>query len=181
MQVGGKADEMGWRVYETCKDLGAIIATAHEHSYHRTRTLTSTKEQIVDASCSDPTQSASPRGVPGNPLSSSLAWEGTASGTRSVAFLPRFLTAAKANGPKSTPPAKGPGSAHSLSSSTSTAIPPRHRRTSRTSTGKSLIDSISRSTRTRPSHVPPDLELRLNEHQGGSRQKIARVSRSSVG
>src|SRR5439155_281170 len=36
MQVGGKDDEMGWRVYETCKDLGAIIATAHEHSYHRT-------------------------------------------------------------------------------------------------------------------------------------------------
>src|SRR5216110_1631698 len=28
MQVGGKADEMGWRVYETCKDHGAIIATA---------------------------------------------------------------------------------------------------------------------------------------------------------
>src|SRR5207245_10599884 len=32
MQVGDKHDAMGWRVYETCKDLGAIIATAHEHS-----------------------------------------------------------------------------------------------------------------------------------------------------
>lgn len=53
MQVGGKDDEMGWQVYEICKDLGAIIATAHEHSYQRTRTLTSTREQIVDASCSD--------------------------------------------------------------------------------------------------------------------------------
>jgi hypothetical protein len=54
MQVGGKRNEMGWSVYETCKDLGAIIATAHEHSYQRTRTLTSMKDQIVDASCSDP-------------------------------------------------------------------------------------------------------------------------------
>jgi len=28
MQVGDKDDEMGWRVSEACKDLGAIIATA---------------------------------------------------------------------------------------------------------------------------------------------------------
>jgi len=54
MQVGDKDDKMGWKVYETCKDLGAIIATAHEHSYHRTKTLTSMKDQVVDASCSDP-------------------------------------------------------------------------------------------------------------------------------
>jgi len=25
MQAGGKGDEMGWKVYETCKDLGASI------------------------------------------------------------------------------------------------------------------------------------------------------------
>ena len=54
MQIGDKDDKMGWKVYETCKDLGAIIATAHEHSYHRTKTLTSVKDQVVDASCSDP-------------------------------------------------------------------------------------------------------------------------------
>jgi hypothetical protein len=65
MQVGDKDDEMGWKVYETCKDLGAIIATAHEHSYHRTRTLTSMKDQIVDASCSDPTPLCVARGSPG--------------------------------------------------------------------------------------------------------------------
>ena len=65
MQVGNKDDEMGWQVYETCKDLGAIIATAHEHSYHRTRTLTSTKEQIVDASCSDPDTICIAKGSPG--------------------------------------------------------------------------------------------------------------------
>ena len=65
MQVGGKADEMGWRVYETCKDHGAIIATAHEHSYHRTRTLTSMQHQIVDASCSSPNNLCIAQGSPG--------------------------------------------------------------------------------------------------------------------
>lgn len=65
MQVGHKDDQMGWRVYETCKDLGAIIATAHEHSYHRTRTLTSMKDQIVDASCSDSNTPCVAKGSPG--------------------------------------------------------------------------------------------------------------------
>ena len=65
MQVGGKADEMGWRVYETCKDLGAIIATAHEHSYQRTRTLTSMQHQIVDASCPSPNNLCIAKGSPG--------------------------------------------------------------------------------------------------------------------
>lgn len=40
MNAGGKGDEMGWEVYRTCQDEGAIIATAHEHSYSRTLTLT---------------------------------------------------------------------------------------------------------------------------------------------
>jgi hypothetical protein len=48
MQVGGKEDEMGWAVYENCKELGAIIATGHEHSYHRTKTLVSMQNQTVD-------------------------------------------------------------------------------------------------------------------------------------
>ncbi|OLC51256.1 MAG: hypothetical protein AUH77_14210 [Candidatus Rokubacteria bacterium 13_1_40CM_4_69_39] len=65
MQVGGKGDEMGWKVYETCKDLGAIIATAHEHSYHRTKTLTSIENQIVDSACPDPTTLCVARGTPG--------------------------------------------------------------------------------------------------------------------
>lgn len=54
MQVGSKGNEMGWEVYETCRRQGAIIATGHEHSYHRTKTLASIKEQTVDESCSDP-------------------------------------------------------------------------------------------------------------------------------
>jgi hypothetical protein len=36
MQVGSKPDEAGWGVYEESRLGGAIIATAHEHSYSRT-------------------------------------------------------------------------------------------------------------------------------------------------
>lgn len=54
MQVGGKGNEMGWGVYENCREAGAIILTAHEHSYHRTRTLTDMTNQVVDSTCSDP-------------------------------------------------------------------------------------------------------------------------------
>lgn len=39
MQVGGKYDEAGWDVYEESRRGGAIIATAHEHSYSRTHLL----------------------------------------------------------------------------------------------------------------------------------------------
>jgi Calcineurin-like phosphoesterase len=56
MQVGGKPDEMGWEVYEACKNMGAIIETGHEHTYHRTKTLTSMANQTVDSACSDPKQ-----------------------------------------------------------------------------------------------------------------------------
>ncbi len=54
LQVGGKDDEMGWGVYESCRQMGAMIQTAHEHSYQRTRTLSSTVEQRVDPTCNDP-------------------------------------------------------------------------------------------------------------------------------
>ena len=40
MQVGTKTDEVGWAAYSECMNAGAIIATAHEHSYARTKTLT---------------------------------------------------------------------------------------------------------------------------------------------
>jgi hypothetical protein len=55
MQVGGKPDSQGWPDYETCKQLGAIVATGHEHIYARTKTLTSMQNQTVDSSCSSPT------------------------------------------------------------------------------------------------------------------------------
>ncbi len=54
MQIGGKTDEQGWPDYETCRKYGAVIATAHEHSYERTKTLTSMQSQTVDPTCSDP-------------------------------------------------------------------------------------------------------------------------------
>jgi len=54
MQVGGKTDEMGWGVYEACKNAGAIIATGHEHSYERTKTLLSIQNQIADPDSPDP-------------------------------------------------------------------------------------------------------------------------------
>jgi hypothetical protein len=54
MQVGGKGDEMGWGVYEACRLMGAFIVTGHEHSYERTKTLSSTVTQEVDPACSDP-------------------------------------------------------------------------------------------------------------------------------
>ncbi len=54
MQIGGKGDEMGWEVYEACRTAGALTMTAHEHSYERTKTLTSTSKQTVDPMCSDP-------------------------------------------------------------------------------------------------------------------------------
>lgn len=36
MQLGAKGDETGWGVYQACLASGAIVATAHEHSYSRT-------------------------------------------------------------------------------------------------------------------------------------------------
>jgi hypothetical protein len=53
MQVGGKSDETGWGVYEEARKGGAIIATAHEHSYSRTHLLSSIQNKTV-ASRSDP-------------------------------------------------------------------------------------------------------------------------------
>ncbi|UCF20688.1 MAG: metallophosphoesterase [Gemmatimonadota bacterium] len=52
MQVGGKGDETGWGVYERCREGGAIIATAHEHSYSRTHLLSNMENQVI-ASTSD--------------------------------------------------------------------------------------------------------------------------------
>ena len=54
MQVGGKTNTVGWEVYENCKNNGAIIATAHEHTYHRTKTLVDIQNQIVDSIWSKP-------------------------------------------------------------------------------------------------------------------------------
>ena len=54
MQLGQKANVAGWEVYENCKNHGAIIATAHEHTYSRTKTLIDIENQIIDAQWSEP-------------------------------------------------------------------------------------------------------------------------------
>lgn len=65
MQLGGKGNSQGWPDYETCRNYGAIIATAHEHTYERTKTLTSMENLIVDTT-QHPTDG---NGVPQNPNS----------------------------------------------------------------------------------------------------------------
>ncbi|MHC4414321.1 MAG: metallophosphoesterase [Planctomycetota bacterium] len=52
MQIGGKSDQSGWGVYEESRRGGAIIATAHEHSYARTHPLTSCPDQSVATTAS---------------------------------------------------------------------------------------------------------------------------------
>lgn len=47
MQAGDKDDETGWPVYEICREQGAIIATAHEHSYSRTHLLSNFEKQTI--------------------------------------------------------------------------------------------------------------------------------------
>ena len=56
MQIGGKDDGTGWGVYEACRESGAIIATAHEHSYSRTKTLISMQSQSIDPEWPHPQQ-----------------------------------------------------------------------------------------------------------------------------
>lgn len=47
MQVGGKADEAGWGVYQACLQNGAIVATGHEHSYSRTYLMSDFQLQSI--------------------------------------------------------------------------------------------------------------------------------------
>ena len=50
MQVGAKEDEAGWQVYEACRKGGAVIMTAHEHSYARSHLISKFADQPVVAS-----------------------------------------------------------------------------------------------------------------------------------
>jgi hypothetical protein len=47
MQVGNKGDQQGWGDYEEARLAGAIITTAHEHSYSRTKTLSDIPNRVV--------------------------------------------------------------------------------------------------------------------------------------
>ncbi|MBP9691072.1 metallophosphoesterase [Candidatus Woesebacteria bacterium] len=46
-QVGSKEDNRNVNRYEICRNAGAMIVTAHEHSYQRTKTLSSMTERTV--------------------------------------------------------------------------------------------------------------------------------------
>jgi hypothetical protein len=48
MQIGDKADSVGWESYEACRDGGAIIANGHDHNYARSRTLTDLQRRSLD-------------------------------------------------------------------------------------------------------------------------------------
>ena len=45
---GDKLDETGWKVYETARMNGAIIATGHEHSYCRSKPMTDFETQTFE-------------------------------------------------------------------------------------------------------------------------------------
>ena len=46
-QTGNKIDEVGWEVYETCREHGAIVLTGHEHSYSRTHLMSDFEGTVV--------------------------------------------------------------------------------------------------------------------------------------
>ena len=79
MQVGGNEDQVGYAVYEACREGGAIIATGHEHSYSRTHLLSDVSEHIV-ASTSDTLEIAEGRtfvfvsGLGGRSIRSQRRW-----------------------------------------------------------------------------------------------------------
>ena len=52
MQVGGLPDEVGWEPYEECRKGGAIVATAHDHSYARTHLMDNFEAQSVASTSS---------------------------------------------------------------------------------------------------------------------------------
>ena len=47
MQLGDKTDEVGWAVYEACREGGGFVATGHEHSYSRTFLLSDFEEKTI--------------------------------------------------------------------------------------------------------------------------------------
>jgi 3',5'-cyclic AMP phosphodiesterase CpdA len=118
MQVGGKDDDVGWQPYEACREGGAIVATAHEHSYSRTHLMDSFASQSI-ASTSDTLIIDEGQTSP-----SSRAWAGTASGTRSWAAR---------GGRRSTPRIRAPTSARCSARSSRGASPSARAAISRTS------------------------------------------------
>ncbi len=53
MQVGFKPTEVPLSTYDACRAEGAIIATAHEHSYSRTHLMSSFADQTILSTASE--------------------------------------------------------------------------------------------------------------------------------
>lgn len=53
MQVGGKSDEVGWEVFEVCREEGAFIVNNHEHSFSRTYNMARFSEEPAVANFDD--------------------------------------------------------------------------------------------------------------------------------
>lgn len=64
MQAGGKGDSVGWPSYQLCQDFGAITATAHEHSYSRTYSMSASHSNGQHGSLGLPNEM---QVAPGNP------------------------------------------------------------------------------------------------------------------
>lgn len=47
MQTGNKPNDVGWEAYDACLQVGAIVATAHEHAYSRTHLLDNFETQSI--------------------------------------------------------------------------------------------------------------------------------------
>ncbi len=52
MQIGDKLNGTGWKSYKACRTGGAIVATAHSHSYSRTHLMGSFKKQHIESTAS---------------------------------------------------------------------------------------------------------------------------------
>lgn len=46
-QIGSKSNEVGINMYEKCREMGAIIITAHDHSYARTHLLSNFENHTI--------------------------------------------------------------------------------------------------------------------------------------
>lgn len=89
--VGPKNDEMGWAIYENCRNQGAIVAQGHSHTYSRSKTLIKDSDQTVDTACADP---FAPCVGPGKHFffDSSIGGEDTRSLEASVAAAPYWAS-----------------------------------------------------------------------------------------
>jgi hypothetical protein len=52
MQIGSLGDAIGWDLYETCRENGALMGQGHDHTYCRTHLLSNMRTQTI-ASTSD--------------------------------------------------------------------------------------------------------------------------------